>query len=187
MKKTFAFALFAALLSCSAFGAEVDCLTVAAQVKKAVAAEPAKVLQIVEAQVAVNESCACDIVKAAILASQADATLVAGIVEIASTTAPEQMRLVGQCALAVAPDSLAAVQAVLTKLDPSAGESGLKPSAKDTLEKGPIQEVASIPNPLDFPGFPPVGRGGPLMIPVPPVIIVPQATSTEFTPFISVN
>jgi hypothetical protein len=187
MKKSSAFAIFAVLLSCSVFGAEVDCLSVAAQVKKAVAAEPAKVLQIVEAQVAVNDSCACDIVKAAIMASQADATLVAGIVEIASTTAPEQMRLVGQCALAVAPDSLAAVQAVLTKLDPGAGESGPKPGAKGTLEKGPIQEVASIPNPLDFPGFPPVGRGTPLIIPIPPVIIVPQATDTIFTPVTSVD
>jgi hypothetical protein len=184
MKKTFAFVLFAALLSCVAHGAPAaDCSTIAARVKQAVAGEPAKVLEIVKAQVAANEACACEVVKAAILASKADATLVASIVEVASTTAPEQMRLVGQCALAVAPDSLASVQAVLTKLDPGAGESAdtAKGGIKDALEKGPIQEVAAIPNPLDFPGFPPIGRGTPLVIPIPPVIIIPEATDTLFS------
>lgn len=181
MKKTLGFALFAALLAGTAFGAEADCLSVAAQVKKAVADEPAKVLQIVAAQVASNEPCACDIVKSAILASQADTTLVANIVEVASTSAPEQMRLVAQCAIAAAPDSLAAVQAVLNKLDPGAGDTALgSKGAKNTLEKAPIQEVASVPNPLDFPGFPPVGRGAPLIIPIPPVILIPRATSTLF-------
>lgn len=178
MKKSFGFILSAALLSSTAFGAAPDCLAVAAQVKKAIAAEPAKVLQIVATEVAANESCACEIVKSAILASQADATMVASIVETAATTAPEQMRLVSQCAMAAAPDSLAAVQAVLTKLDPSAGDGDS--SSKGGMEKGPIQEVAAVPNPLDFPGFPPVGRGAPLMIPIPPVIIIPDATDTDF-------
>jgi len=181
MKKTFGFLLLAALLSGTAFAAAPDCLALAARVKAAVTAEPAKVLQIVAAEVAANESCACEVVKSAILASQADVALVASIVETAATTAPDQMRLVSQCAMAVAPDSLAAVQAVLTKLDPSAGEgaSGAK-GGKGGMEKGPIQEVAAVPNPLDFPGFPPVGRGTPLMIPIPPVIIIPDATDTSF-------
>lgn len=189
MKKTFRFAIVAALLglSSSAAMAEVDCLKLSVAVKHAVAAEPTEVLQIVEKEIAANSSCACEIVKAAIEASKADAAQVAAIVEVAGTVAPDQLRLVSQCAVAVAPDSLVKVQAVTARLDPSKGEVAMESSKSP---KTPI-DVKPAWNPLNFPGQGPVGPnpGGPGGIPVipftpppttPPVVNPPDGTNTGF-------
>ena len=185
MKKTYRFAIVAAVLglSSSAAMAEVDCLKLSVSVKHAVAAAPAEVLQIVEKQVAANSGCACEIVKAAIEASKADAAQVAAIVEVAGTVAPDQLRLVSQCAVAVAPDALVEVQMVAARLDPSKGE--VADSAKSP--KAPI-DVKPAWNPLDFPGQGPVGPnpGGPGGIPVlpftPPVTVPPIVNPPEGTP-----
>ena len=109
------------------------------------------------------------------------------VVEAAINAAPEQMRLITQCAIATAPDALAEVQAVLARLDPNSGESGASDkdakSAKDSVDsKYSDQEVASIFNPLEFPGADPVGSlyGGPGGLPprliVPPIINPPSVT-----------
>jgi hypothetical protein len=99
--------------------------------------------------------------------------------------------LIAQCAIAVAPDALPNVQAVLAKLDPNRGEGGY--SAKGNNPKGGIGQSSDLGNPLDFPGQstgqPPVvvgvspgGPGGYPMLPpgfplfVPPVVLPPQAT-----------
>lgn len=166
-----------ALLPAAAF-AEQDCVKLAVSVKHAAAARPAKVLEIVEAELSANPDCACEIVKAAIQGAEADSKTVASIVETAAMTAPDKMRLVSQCAVAVAPDSLGEVQAVISRLDPHRGESGA--SAKDAKD---AKDVAVKPawNPLDFPGQGPIGPtpGGPPMVPpglppgVPPVIVPP--------------
>ncbi|MES2440286.1 MAG: hypothetical protein V4584_14550 [Verrucomicrobiota bacterium] len=179
MKKTIFFALLGAALSVIPANAAVDCAALSVSVKNSVAAEQSKVLEIVANEVAANPKCACEIVKVAIEGSKADSQMVAAIVEAAATAAPEQMRLVSQCAVAVAPDALAAVQAVIAKLDPNLGESGT--SSKDA--KAPAGEVASTPNPLDFPGQGPVGPtpGGPGGLPIipqfPPVIIAPPSVT----------
>ncbi len=185
MKTTFRFALAAAALAMlpAAAVAEVDCLKISVAVKHAVAAKPAEVLQIVEAQVSANPDCACEVVKAAIQASEADSKAIAAIVETAATAAPDKMRLVSQCAVAVAPEALAEVQAVMSRLDPNKGESGY--SAKGG--KQPVVEVKPAWNPLDFPGQGPVGPtpGGPPMLPpglppsIPPVIVPPVATQID--------
>ncbi len=181
MKKTICFALMSAVLGSLPTFAEVpspDCLKLSLSVKQIVAAEQSKVLEIVATEVASAPTCSCEIVKAAIEGSNASVDTVAAIVEAAATAAPEQMRLIAQCAVAVAPDALAKVQAVLAKLDPNLGESGTSTkSSKDS--KAPAGEVAAMPNPLDFPGQGPVGPtpGGPGGIPMfpltPPVIINP--------------
>lgn len=182
MKKTAFFALFSASFGLLSAKTAVDCVALSLSVKNAVAGEQSKVLEIVSAEVATAPACACEIVKSAIEASKADVKTVAAIVEVAATAAPEQMRLVSQCAVAVAPDALAAVQAVVAKLDPNLGDSGTgAKSAKGA--KGGVGEVASMPNPLDFPGEGPVGPtpGGPGGIPLipllPPVIIAPPDQS----------
>lgn len=190
MKKTFRFAIVAALLGLSSSAmAEVDCLKLSVAVKHAVAASPTEVLQIVEKEVGANSSCACEIVKAAIEASKADAAQVASIVEVAGTIAPDQLRLVSQCAVAVAPDALVDVQAVTARLDPNKGDTGY--SAKSAKSpKAPI-DVKPAWNPLNFPGQGPVGPnpGGPGGIPVmpftpppttPPIINPPDGTDTGF-------
>lgn len=179
MKKTVISALFSA--SCALLSANTaeDCIARSVSVKTAVTAEQSKVLEIVSAEVAVAPTCACEIVKSAIEGSNADVKTVAAIVEAAATAAPDQMRLVSQCAVAVAPDALAAVQAVVAKLDPNSGESGT--SAKGA--KAAVDQVSSAPNPLDFPGEGPIGPtpggpgGMPLIPQLPPVIIAPPDQS----------
>ena len=205
MKKTIRFAMISAglgLLSSAAAFAEVDCLKLALSVKHTVAANSSATLQIVEKEVAANPGCACEIVKAAIEGSKAPVTLVAAIVEAAITVAPEHRHLIAQCALAVAPDALPNVQAVLAKFDPNRNRPPGH-SAKGAVEvvgaKG--APVAPVPdsNPLDFPGSgiadPPVhvggnpgGPGGLPILPwgppifVPPVISPPIVTPPVITP-----
>ncbi len=188
MKTTLRFAIAAAVLGSlpAVAVAEQDCLKLAVSVKHAIEANPAAVLEVVEARVSANPGCACEVVKAAIEASKADAKLVAAIVETAATAAPDKMRLVAQCAVAVAPDALANVQSVLNRIDPNKGESGH--SAKSAKSpKGPI-ETAPAWNPLDFPGEGPIGPtpGGPPLLPpglppgYPPVITPPGDTEIDY-------
>ena len=170
-------------------------------VKHDVAAEQSKVLEVVATQVSAAPGCSCEIVKAAIEGSNAKPATVAAIVETAITAAPEQMRLISQCAVAVAPDALPQVQAVLAKLDPNTGKSPGAHSSKDAKDaKAPAGEVASMPNPLDFPQGPNNGQnngqttagptfggpGGQPLIPIfppivvnPPEVIHPPATTSE--------
>jgi hypothetical protein len=178
MKQTIFFGVFCSVLAVIPASAKVDCLQLSLSVKHAVAAEQSKVLEIVATEVSATPGCACEIVKAAIEGSSAKPATVAAIVETAATAAPEHLRLISQCAVAVAPDALAQVQAVLAKLDPNRGKSGSNAkSAKDA--KAPAAEVAAIPNPLDFPGQGPSGPigggpgGQPLMPIFPPIIINP--------------
>ncbi len=158
LKKTALAVVSAAAVSASvAYGEQVetpDCLKLSSTLKSALAAQPSLVLEKVEALVAANESCACEIVKAAIVSTEADKKLVGEIVRTASLAAPDQMRVVAQCAVAVAPDAVVEVQKVLAELDPGAGESY---SAKGGLDKGGEVGPASpgteeVPSPLDGPG-----------------------------------
>ena len=182
MKKTAFFVLFSASFGLLSANTAVDCIALSLSIKTAVAAEQSKVLEIVSNEVTTAPTCACEIVKAAIEGSNANVQTVAAIVETAATAAPGQMRLVSQCAVAVAPDALAAVQAVVAKLDPNLGDSGS--SAKSSKSaKGEVAEVSSMPNPLDFPGQGPIGPtpggpgGMPLIPQLPPVIIAPPDVS----------
>jgi hypothetical protein len=189
MKTTFRIALAATALGMLPAMAEVDCLKLSVAVKHAVAAQPQQVLQIVEKEVAANSDCSCEVVKSAIEASKADAKTVAAIVETAATVAPDKMRLISQCAVAVAPQALADVQAVMSRIDPSKGEGGYSAKGAKT---GPEVAVKPAFNPLDFPGQGPVGPtpGGPPILPpglpptvppviVPPVIVPPVTTDID--------
>lgn len=192
MKNTMKYALFSAALALvtPSYAAAPDCYKVSTAVKKAVAAQPEKVLEVVATQVGQNESCACEIVKSAIVASDADKKLVASIVMTAATEAPEKLRIIGQCAVAVAPDALAEVQAVVTKIGANAGDGysakgGAKGGEKGAAKGGEVSPASS--NPLDFPGSGPVGPtpGGPGGFPLfppglqPPVVTPPSSTTEE--------
>lgn len=113
---------------------------------------------------------ACEVVKEAILVSEADEDLVAAIVETACEAAPEKMRIIAQCAMAVSPNSLHRIQQVLAKLDPGgvdlyfdekAGldksgldKSGLDDSGGETGQVlGIVLETSPISNPI--PQIPP--------------------------------
>lgn len=186
MKKTIRLVGFGAALAlqlvCPAL-AEDNCPAISSSLRQAIESKPSDVLQLVEAQISSSPACSCEIVKTAVEVTQADSKTVASIVEVAATAAPDKMRLIAQCAVAVAPDALADVQAVLAKLDPSTGKTG--DGSKDAKDaKDP--QVADTWNPLDFPGDkgtppPPVEHPqGPGPGTGFPPVITPPATRTDF-------
>lgn len=151
MKNTLKFALTAVLMGAAPVASAdvVDCVKLSNAVKAAVVADSSNVLDIVSKNIAANESCACEIVKAAIIGSDADSGLVARIVEAAILEAPSEMRLIAQCAMATAPEAAPKVQAVLEKFDKAGGEgSSDKGGLDDSKDVVPDVEGA---NPLDFP------------------------------------
>ena len=102
------------------FAESAKCLDLANSVKIVVAEDRSNVLAHVASFIGESESCACEIVKAAIVASDASAQLVGDITETAILTAPSKMRIIGQCAVAVAPDAFDEVQAVVYKYSSNA-------------------------------------------------------------------
>ena len=138
MKNTLKFALSAALLSAAPIAAvdAKDCVKLSESVKAAVVADSSQVLRIVASNVAANESCACEIVKAAIIAADADEALVGKIVSTAILEAPSEARMITQCAIATAPDAIAVVLAVTTEDDSSS-------EADSSSAAGPAPEGVS--------------------------------------------
>lgn len=157
--------------------AEVDCVALSQSVSLGVANDKSLVLEIVSKETAAAPGCACEIVKSAIKATKAENATVAAIVEAAITAAPDQMRLISQCAIAIAPDAISEIQAVLAKLDPNSGESVI--SSKSS--KAPADEVASEDwNPLDIPGDKREGPQ-PKLRPGPPTSVPPSLNPPSVT------
>jgi hypothetical protein len=152
--------LVALLISTLLLAAESpDCGKISLSVRASVESNLSDLLEIVAKEVSASPDCACEIVKASIEGSGANADVVASIVESAATASPENMRLIAQCAIATVPDSLAQVQAVLAKLDPNAGESGYSSKSSKSGKGGTGDQKADEgDNPLDFPGEDPYGR-----------------------------
>ena len=192
MKKKLKFALTAVLFAAAPLASAkgVDCVKVSDAVKVAVTADSNNVLEIVATQVAANTPCACEIVKAAIVASDADKKTVALIVDTAILEAPDQLRVITQCAIAIAPDAIAEIQAVVEKYDKAGGE-GYSGKGGLSVEGIPAVKLATstdgdTPNPLDTPGEPgdPVGspRGeSPLMPPGLPPVFAPVPIPPSIT------
>ncbi|MBX3739660.1 MAG: hypothetical protein KF712_01610 [Akkermansiaceae bacterium] len=152
-----------------------DCPALGLSVQQRVKLEPARILEIVETELAVNPSCACEVVKAALTAAGADAELTAQVVEVAATVTPESLRLISQCAIAAVPDSLAAVQSVLARLDPGSGESGYSSKSAKSAKSGkevipPPPPRVIIGDPLDRPRYP---------FPPPPPFNPPPVTDVD--------
>lgn len=97
--------LLMALATPLAIGADEapKCSRIAQDVTESVLKEPSKVLMIVEDALVINESCACEIVKAAIAASKADAPMVKQIVATAVAVAPKMSPIIIECANAASP------------------------------------------------------------------------------------
>ena len=128
-----------------------DSHAVSLSVEQRVKLDSSKVLEIVESEVTANPNLSCEIVKAAISASDADVPLVVSIVQTAITAAPDSMRIVSQCAIASMPESITAVQALLAKIDPNCGDAAVysSKSAKSAKSAKMATIVAATPNPLD--------------------------------------
>lgn len=152
-----------------------DCNSIGLAVEQAIKLDPAKVLEIVEAEVGANSNCACEIVKVAISTREADVALVVSIVETAITAAPDSMRIVSQCAIAAMPESIAEVQALLTKLDPNGGETGASAKSSKSAKSAKVANVASATSKpwADFMDLPP----WPIL--TPPLIIPPPVTEVN--------
>jgi len=163
----------AVVISPAVLAEESDCYKVSETVTKAVTAKPNNVLAIVERVIATNPACSCEIVKAAIVATEAERDLVAQIVGAAIEAAPDQFNIITNCAIAVAPDALPNIQAAVSKLHPKisllSSKGGL---AKGGLAKGGlgakggkdagagIRDPEAVRDPLDeiylVPGLPPI-------------------------------
>ena len=118
-------------------GGSSPCDNIAKDVSTAVAKDPAKVLMIVEDALVINENCACEVVKAAIVAANADKSTVQQIVQTALAVAPKMAAVINECANAAAAgsiDSLAAASA-----EPTSGGKG----AREVLPPTPPADTES--------------------------------------------
>jgi hypothetical protein len=165
MNRTLNYAAIACTLAIApaALAEDSTCYTASKVVTKAVTAKPGDVLAIVGKQSAASPDCACEIVKAAIVATEADKSLVGQIVAAAIEAAPDKLTVITTCAIAVAPDALAEIRAVVATLLGSAeawklgiGAKGGLADPKDAKETLP----PAVRNPLDgpylIPGLPPI-------------------------------
>jgi hypothetical protein len=93
-------ALFALLAvpAVSRAGAPTTCDKIAQDVRESVEKDPAKVLMYVEDALVISETCACEIVRAAITAAKADAELTKQIVQTSIAVAPRMTAVIEECA-----------------------------------------------------------------------------------------
>ncbi len=169
MKTKAKFALFAAALSLSvqtSNAQDTASSAVIEEVKAELAYAGNSLLPVVTKHITATPQFSCEIVKTVITETSADAATIGTIVEAAAVAAPDQLRLVAQCAIAVAPDSATDVQVVLAKLDPAAGDdvvSGKEVSGKGVAASAPATAAATddMGNPLDFPSGGEVVQVGP--------------------------
>ena len=118
----------ATLVSLAGLAVAGDCETVGAKVKKDIAKSPEKVLVIVDDAISKNESCACEVVKAAIEAADAEKNnvLVREIVVTAVSAAQGMAATIAECAVSVSPSSAPEIKAGLSEVF-----EGAKGGAKD--------------------------------------------------------
>jgi len=152
-----------------AAAAERDCAAIAKQVSRDIAAKPERVLIIVEDALVVNEACACEVVKAAIVAASASAKLAGQIVLIAVTAAPSKASLIADCAKAASPDASGEIDAAVRQAvgsetaPPSPATSGEPVPSGDAknpaASKNPSTPAPATEETADF-GLSPVAIGG---------------------------
>jgi hypothetical protein len=119
------------------------CSEIANDVRVAVEKDPSKVLMVVEDALVINETCAGDIVKAAITASKADATLANQIAQTASAVAPKQAVAINEAASSLVP-GIAAVTTVPAVVEerPVALTSEKNPGKNPVMPKNPVAPPA---------------------------------------------
>ena len=159
-----------------------NCSEISNDVRAAVEKDPSKVLMVVEDALVINEGCAGDIVKSAIIASKADATLANQIVQTASSVAPKQIASINDAASSVVPGLVASAPAAPGSYLPEEQRPATVANGKNP-GKDPIEPVAPPPVEDDF-FVPSTIRGifliqppasGPL--PPPPTTTIPVSPS----------
>lgn len=150
------------LLAASAVTASAQsgpCDDISRDVAAAIQKDPSKVLMIVEDALVINESCACEIIKAAINASKADPTMVNQIVQTGIAVAPKMSGVIMDCATAASPNTSITSQ-VTAVVKPS---SGKEPVKEVVLPPPPVEDDTFNPVPSSIRGVyliqpPPTGR-----------------------------
>ena len=96
--------------------AQTDTQTSVQNVVNAIAADKSKVVEIVSEESENNPQAVGEIVKAAIMATEASKELVALIVEAAARAVPDSVTLIVQFALSVAPDAIVEINAAIANV-----------------------------------------------------------------------
>ncbi|MDI1312540.1 hypothetical protein [Prosthecobacter sp.] len=167
------------LLTLSGVSAQMttNCTEISNDVRIAVEKDPSKVLMVVEDALVINEGCAGDIVRTAIIASKADATLASQIVQTGASVAPKMAAVINDAALSVVP-SLATV-APVSEIERPIMVSAKNPKNPIYVDKNPIIPTSEpdfyIPSNIRgvFLIMPPIS--GPLP---PRIITIPVSPST---------
>lgn len=134
----------AALCADASAQSAAKCEDMARDVSAAILKDGAKTLLIVEDALVINESCAADIIRAAILASRADDALVNQIVQAGISVAPKMAGVITEAADSVAPGAVArSAEAVASAPMTSAKNSGKE--VLPVLDKNPITVVDKNP------------------------------------------
>ncbi len=119
LKSAFAFLAVWATAHSALAQASGNCSEIANDVSVAVGKDPAKVLMVVEDALVINEGCAGEIVKAAIVASKADAATANQIVQTAVSVAPKMAAVINDAASAVVPGLIAAAPGTSEVVQPA--------------------------------------------------------------------
>lgn len=172
-------ALMIPLSSHAGTGAATHCDKVFQEVRASVEKEPQKVLAIVEDAMVANETCACEIVKAAIVGSKAGPELKKQIVLAATHVAPNMAPMIAQCAGAVSSGGKEVVEAVNqeigldnAKVAKTSGK-GVVETIKEATPPGGIQPLPPEDGGSDYSKIPDDIRG---------IYLIPPATAVFPTP-----
>jgi len=174
-------ALVATAMALPSMALAEDCKDVVLRIEstaKRAKVDPVELLRLVDREVSAHPDCACEIVKAAIIGTDSDKAIVGYVVETAIMASPDNLRLIAQCAIATAPDSLDRVQEVLARLEPAAGREGDSAKSAKSAKDFEVKPAIAPPNPLDVFYIPPPVP--PVPPPVPPPVDPDPATPVNF-------
>ena len=137
------------VLAFAGIGYAADCEDVARIVTSQIEEKPENVLIVVEDAMATHDKCACEIVKAAIVTSQANEKLVGEIVFTAVISSEKMAPTIAECAISVAPDSASQIRGALKRALSDGGDISAEPVGyyEDNTGSGGGKEVVSSKNP----------------------------------------
>jgi hypothetical protein len=124
------------------------CDGIAKDVISAIQRDVSKTLLIVEDALVINESCAGDIVRAAIIASRADAAMVNQIVQTSIGVAPKMAAVITDSANATAPGALAATGNGNAPVPTGVVAEGDKNPVEVVVDKNPVPVIDKNPVPV---------------------------------------
>ena len=133
----FACVFMLASVSVSSAQTVANCTEISNDVRVAVEKDPSKVLMVVEDALVINEGCASDIVKTAIIASKADSAMAGQIVQTAVSVAPKMAGVINDAANSVVP-GLAAAAPAAGEIERPITVSGKNPKNPVVVDKNPV-------------------------------------------------